>query len=89
MRFLDFTFSFYACQTNVSAQKKRSNQLQTKIKIMNKKILFTLVCGALMLTASAQNDNNGSSHGQGMKSQRHGNQCSESFNSNLYRWNYC
>jgi hypothetical protein len=21
MRFLDFTFSFYACQTNVSAQK--------------------------------------------------------------------
>ena len=70
MRFLDFTFSFYACQTNVSAQKKRSNQLQTKIKIMNKKILFTLVCGALMLTASAQNDNNGSSHGQGMKSQR-------------------
>lgn len=37
---------------------------------MNKKIFLTLAFGALMLTANAQNDNNGPRHGQGMNSHR-------------------
>ena len=37
---------------------------------MNKKIFLTLAFGALMLTASAQNDNNGPRRGQGMNSHR-------------------
>lgn len=67
---MDFTISFFACQTNVSAQNNEEINYKQKIKIMNKKILFTLAFGALMLTASAQNDNNGPRYGQGMKSQR-------------------